>query len=186
MNKEAKTLYRDGAFWSDEWTVLAEDADFSGRSHILIPFDAALMFLSQCNEKPEHFGVLVDADDDVEALAPHLDSVSVVAISFPGFADGRGFSSARLLRERLNFTGEIRAMGHYILDQMPLLARCGVDAFMISSDKVRAGLERGEWPEVTHYYQPVAADGADAIASRPWLRRKSTHPNRTGESSDRG
>ncbi|WP_319531722.1 DUF934 domain-containing protein [uncultured Cohaesibacter sp.] len=185
MNKQTKTLFRDGAFLADIWTELAEDAVYSGQNLVLVPFAQAIEYLKAGREMPEDFGVQVGSADDVEALAPFLGSIAVISLNFPSFADGRGFSSARLLRERLKFTGEIRASGHYILDQMPFLKRCGVDAFMISSDKVRAGLERGEWPEVTHYYQPVAGDGAGGVASRPWLRRKVEVPDQR-ESRTRG
>lgn len=173
LKKEtAPTLYRDGAFHYDQWQVLEEGAELCGMNNVLVPFKQALDLFAARTNLPQAFGVVVDADDDVAELEPYLDKITVVAVSFPGFGDGRGFSSARLLKERFGFKGEIRAVGHYILDQMPFLVRCGVDSFVISSPKVRAGLERGEWPEVTNYYQPTGADGDKIIASRPWLRRK--------------
>ncbi|PLW77554.1 DUF934 domain-containing protein [Cohaesibacter celericrescens] len=168
----APTLYRDGAFHQDLWTTLEEGADLSDMNNVLVPFKQALeLFVARTN-LPQAFGVVVGAEDDVAELAPYLDKIAVIDVSFPGFGDGRSFSSARLLKERFGFNGEIRAVGNYILDQMPFLVRCGVDSFVISSPKVRVGLERGDWPEVTNYYQPTGADGDKTIARRPWLRSK--------------
>ena len=168
----APTLYKNGQFIKDDWSFLDEGIDYAGADRVLVPFDQAITWLGESKNAPALFGVLVMPDDDVAVLAPYLDRVAVIAVSFPAFSDGRGFSSARLLRERFGFKGEIRAVGNYILDQMPFLLRCGVDAFAVTSDKVRAGLERGDWPEVSHYYQPTGTDQAEPIASRPWLRRR--------------
>ena len=75
-----------------------------------------------------HSAVQLEPGDDLSLLLDHLDSIDLVAINFPGFMDGRGFTYARELRER-GFTGEIRAVGHFIRDQLTYLARVGVNAF---------------------------------------------------------
>jgi uncharacterized protein (DUF934 family) len=59
----------------------------------------------------------------------------MVAVHFPKFNDGRGYSSARLLRERLGFAGELRAVGDVLRDQLFLLARCGFDSFALRADQ---------------------------------------------------
>ncbi|XYK82861.1 MAG: DUF934 domain-containing protein [Labrenzia sp.] len=83
--------------------------------------------------------------------------------------DGRGFSTARDLREHLNYQGDIRAVGSYILDQVPLARRCGVSSFEISKPKV---LKAGEWPEVTKYLQPAFGSIEEIPeGTRPWDRR---------------
>ena len=169
-----KTLYKDGSFIADDWSYAEEGADISSLSKHFISHDAALSLFGKDVEIAGELGVIITPDDDIEDLAGHLTKIAAVAVAFPSFADGRGFSTARLLRERYGFDGQIRATGSYILDQMPMLERCGVDAFEISSNKVRAGLERGEWPEVTHYYQPTSQDGDELAGKRPWLRRKAS------------
>jgi len=68
-------------------------------------------------------------------LFEHLRAIPLVAINFPVFTDGRGFSYGRELRER-GFTGELRASGHFIRDQMTYLARCGFDAFQLADESV--------------------------------------------------
>ena len=73
-------------------------------------------------------GVVLEADQPPSAIEPALSSLALVAINFPVFTDGRGFSYARELRDR-GFTGEIRATGHFIRDQLYYLQRCGFNAF---------------------------------------------------------
>ena len=63
-----------------------------------------------------------------------LSSLSVIAIHFPAFVDGRGFSHARLLRERFDFQGDIRALGHFIPDQLGYLLRVGFTSFQFTEE----------------------------------------------------
>jgi len=83
--------------------------------------------------------------DDARALLPHLDRLALVEITFPAFGDGRGYSSAQILREE-GFTGELRASGDVLVDQLPYMRRCGFDAFApdapIDADVMKAALNR--------------------------------------------
>ncbi len=102
-------------------------------------------FLEQSNSN----AVRVEPGDDARALLPHLDRISLVEVNFPAFGDGRGYSSARILREA-GYKGEIRAVGDVLVDQLPYMKRCGFDAFepdaALNSDDVKNALDR--WPEV--------------------------------------
>ncbi|HEV2700882.1 MAG TPA: DUF934 domain-containing protein [Steroidobacteraceae bacterium] len=100
-------------------------------------------------------GVRVAPADKVEDLAPHLAGIAVVAIEFPSPGDGRGFTSARLLRQRYAFTGEIRAIGAGVKqDLLFFMTRCGIDAFELvateNEAEARAALNR-----FTLAYQPA-------------------------------
>jgi uncharacterized protein (DUF934 family) len=77
-------------------------------------------------------GVLLEPNDDPAELAKDLDRLSLVAINFPKFADGRGYSSAVLLRTRHGYRGELRAVGDVGRDQLFYLKRCGFDAFALA------------------------------------------------------
>ena len=76
-----------------------------------------------------------------------------------------------MIREKFGFEREIRARGAYIIDQMPMLTRCGVTSFDVSSDAVKAGLDRGLWPDMPRYYQHALDAGRITYvdAKRPWL-----------------
>lgn len=72
--------------------------------------------------------VWVDSDEAIDPLKDQLKQLTLVAIHFPAFADGRGFSLGRMVRERFAFNGEIRAFGNVIQDQAHFLKRCGFNA----------------------------------------------------------
>jgi len=81
-------------------------------------------FLGQSNAT----AVRIEAGDDARALLPYLDRIALVEVSFPKFRDGRGYSTGRILREA-GYTGELRAQGDVLVDQIPLMRRCGFDSF---------------------------------------------------------
>jgi uncharacterized protein (DUF934 family) len=103
-------------------------------------WDAAqLLTLAQWKEKRaaptqagERVGVRLEPADDPAELAPDVDRIQLVAINFPKFADGRGYSSAVLLRTRFGYRGELRAIGDVGRDQLFYLRRCGFDAFALA------------------------------------------------------
>lgn len=104
-------------------------------------------------------GVRLNADESPEELGDDVHRLSVVVIVFPKFRDGRGFSWARMLRTRLNFTGEVRAGGDFLYDQISYLVRTGFDAFESNftlEDFTRA------LSEMSAVYQP-SADGKKTI-----------------------
>ena len=110
-------------------------------------------------------GVWLDSDEGPEALEPYLSKLSLIAINFPKFADGRGYSYARILRDRFRYKGELRAMGDILHDQMFYLMRCGFDAFAVREDKdahiVIEGLN-----DFSEYYQ------ASTNEKTPLFRRR--------------
>ena len=81
--------------------------------------------------RPHEVGVWLDSHEGPETIADNLAHFAVIGVNFPKFADGRGYSTARLLRERFAYTGEIRALGDVLQDQLFLLKRCGFDAFAV-------------------------------------------------------
>ena len=109
-------------------------------------------FLDQSNA----VSVRVEAGDDVRRLAPHLDRIRLIEVDFPKFRDGRGFSSARVLRE-MGYTGEIKATGDVLVDLVYFMRRCGFDSFApdvpFNDADVQAALTR--YP---HVYQHAADD----------------------------
>ena len=80
-------------------------------------------------------GVWLDSSEGPEALVGDLDALSIIAVNFPKFADGRSYSTAHLLRERYGYRGEIRAIGDVLHDQLFFMKRCGIDAYAVRADK---------------------------------------------------
>jgi uncharacterized protein (DUF934 family) len=85
--------------------------------------------------------VRIEPADDARALIAHLGRIALIEIGFPSFRDGRGYSSARILREA-GYDGELRAEGDVLVDQLPLMRRCGFDSFAPRAPIDPAALQR--------------------------------------------
>ena len=107
-------------------------------------------FLGQSNAT----AVRIEAGEDARALLPHLDRLALVEVSFPSFRDGRGYSAASVLREA-GYAGELRAEGDVLVDQIPLMRRCGFDSFAAAKPVDRAALARA-LDRHAHVYQRAA------------------------------
>jgi uncharacterized protein (DUF934 family) len=114
--------------------------------------------------------LVLEAGDDPAAVAGRIGEFDAVLIRFPVFSDGRGFSTARLLRDRYGFAGIIRAEGHFILDQIPFLLRVGVDQFAVSHAPTIERLARNALPAVELFLQP-AIGPEEPAGRRAWARR---------------
>ena len=138
-------LISKGGIVSDSWHPVNPEATPSSQQQILS--------LEQWLEQPQKAGWAVQLEPG-QAPAPlfaHLDDIPLVAINFPVFTDGRGFSYARELRQR-GFKGELRACGHLIRDQLTYLKRCGFDAFQMADETdLEEALE--SLADFSEYYQ---------------------------------
>src|SRR5690554_3474738 len=121
----------------DQWTLLSADAqleDVLQTQQAIVPLTLWQQHKNQLKPiKP--LGVWLDAHEVIEDLADDLTFFDVIALNFPAFTDGRHFSSARLLRERYAYTGEVRAIGDVLRDQLYFMQRCGFDAYAIRADR---------------------------------------------------
>jgi uncharacterized protein (DUF934 family) len=113
-------------------------------------------FLGQSNAT----AVRLEAGEDARLLLPHLERLALVEVSFPKFREGRGYSAGRILREA-GYAGELRAQGDVLVDQIPLMRRCGFDSFAPEAPIDRTVLDAA-LARYPHPYQP-AADGAQPI-----------------------
>ena len=90
--------------------------------------DHAAVTVDSCCDQTNATAVRIEPGDDARVLLPFLDRLALIEVNFPAFGDGRGYSSARILREA-GFTGELRAVGDVGIDQLSHMRRCGFDAF---------------------------------------------------------
>ncbi len=127
------------------------------------PAQEPAVTVDACCEQTNATAVRIEPGDDARELLPYLDRLALIEVNFPAFGDGRGYSSARILREA-GYTGELRAVGDVLVDQVAYMRRCGFDAFEpdgpLDADDLEAALNR--WPEV---YQE-AADSRTPIWSK--------------------
>jgi uncharacterized protein (DUF934 family) len=155
-------LVKGNTLIEDSWVSIPDDAEINGD---LGEAQAIIVSLTRWRDERAALalrsgpvGVQFEPDESVHDLVDDASGVNklpdLVALNFPAFKDGRGFSQARLLRDRLGFEGEIRATGNVIPDQAIFLDRCGVDTVHLPDD---VAVERwlAERTSVEIYYQPA-------------------------------
>jgi uncharacterized protein (DUF934 family) len=123
---------------ADSWQLLKSAQDGSvtvpAEGDVIVPLGVWRAQRDTLLKRAGKLGVWLDSNEDPAPLADDLRHFEVIAVNFPQFVDGRGYSIARLLRERHGWRGELRAIGDVLRDQLFYLARCGFDAF-----ELRAG-----------------------------------------------
>ncbi len=128
---------------ADGWVNFDGDAgSIRGQQDVILPLDVWREYKAQWQGRVGRVGVLLSPADDVSVLAADLSELDLVAVSFPSFIDGRGYSQARLLRERFSFLGELRAVGDVLIDQLFYLRRCGFDSFALRDDQDLASAQQ--------------------------------------------
>lgn len=141
----------------DNWTPFTglEDVDNLPTGDIYIPLEEWQGKREALLQRNSRLGVILENTDEVDILAADLDRLDLIVLQFPKMADGRAFSQARLLRDRLGYKGEIRAVGDVLQDQVFYMQRCGFNSFELRDDQdiptVIAAFD-----EMTVTYQPAA------------------------------
>jgi uncharacterized protein (DUF934 family) len=164
-------LVRNGKITEDAFVLVADDAEIPSNGAAII---SAARFL----DNPEvlscragRTGVIWPNHRDLDDLVPYLDRLAVVALVFPTFRDGRAYSQARLLRERYDFHGEVRATGQVLRDQFLFMLRAGFDAFEVTKP-ADAEAFAGTVQRYSVFYQPTG-DGRLTALHRRMLSRHS-------------
>jgi uncharacterized protein (DUF934 family) len=127
-------ILKDTQVVSDNWILLDENAESLPTGDLLLSFEQWQSFAEQLSNHSGSIGVWLEGHAEIEQIIEPLLNLPLIAINFPKFADGRGFSAARLIKERYNYAGELRAIGGFIRDQLYLLNRCGFNAFQFSDE----------------------------------------------------
>jgi uncharacterized protein (DUF934 family) len=153
-------LLKNGALVDDRWRRLADDDPLPGPDAVIVTLarwraDRALA------GRNGPLGLALKNSEPVQPLANEIHHFELVALEFPKFTDGRAYSQARLLRERLGFAGELRATGQVLPDQLFFMRRCGFDAFDLAKGEPVEAWQRG-MASFSVFYQP-AADGREPV-----------------------
>jgi uncharacterized protein (DUF934 family) len=127
-------LLEHGRVAEDRFVPVADDAALPADAPALISLVRLQRDADALAGRNAELGVQVGSATHPDDIAPFLDRVSLVAIEFPKFRDGRGFTIARTLRERYGYTGDIRAVGHVLPDQHLFLLRCGFSGVAVPDD----------------------------------------------------
>ncbi|UIK07252.1 DUF934 domain-containing protein [Neorhizobium galegae] len=168
MTQEPRLWRETGFVENDPWVIETEEVKATEDQKVLLPLDEMIARAEESNDVG--LGVLIRPADDVRKLEPYLYRIEIVAVDFPAFNDGRAFSHASLLRDRLGYRNELRAVGDVLIDQVPLMLRCGIDSFSVKNATALKRLEEGRLPGIAEHYQPTARH-AEKGEGYSWRRR---------------
>jgi len=155
---------KSGHVADDPYVRVLDDAPIPDGVSVLLPAARFLADASELVAREAPLGVLWPNNRRVAELEPWLDRLSVIALVFPSFRDGRAYSQARLLRERYGYRGELRATGDILRDQFQFLLRAGFDAFEVRKP-ADAQVFAQAAARFSVFYQP-AADGRLPVQRR--------------------
>ncbi len=162
-------IWRETGFVDgDPWVIETDDVKAGEDEKALLPLDQFIEKAESSNDIG--LGVLIKPADDVRRLEPYLYRIELAAVEFPAFNDGRAFSHASLLRDRLAYRNELRAVGDVLIDQVPLMLRCGIDSFAVTNATALKRLQENRLPGIAVHYQPTAR-AADQGEGYSWRRR---------------
>lgn len=158
-------LVRNDALVDDPYVAVSAGADLPPEGPVLVDLETWERARSELLARDAAVGVRLRSDQSPELLAEDLDEIDLVALEFPAFRDGRAYSYARILRERYGFTGEIRAVGDVLMEQLHFMLRTGFDAFEIEGDDP-LGQYRRALTDFSVWYQPTGDGRPTAIQLR--------------------
>jgi uncharacterized protein (DUF934 family) len=158
-------LVSEGRIVADPWRHLDDDEPLPASAAVTVSASRWSRERDALYRSNGELGLRLPNDIAATTLTrPEVERLRLIMLSFPRFTDGRAYSQARLLRDRLGFRGELRATGHVLRDQLLFMRRCGFDAFELDE---RALTE--DWlaalGDFDVFYQPAADD-------RPWIMRQ--------------
>lgn len=147
---------------ADSWTHVADEAPLPAGAPAIVGLARWKAEHATLARRNAPLGVRLESHERAEAIAADVAHLALVALDFPKLGDGRAYSTARLLRERYGYAGELRATGQVLHDQLFAMARCGFDSFEFARGADTDGVAR-VLEEITVVYQP-AADGRATAA----------------------
>lgn len=148
-------LLKDGRLTDDPWLTVADDAELPLGRYVIVTLDRWRGERDTLVGRNAPLGLRLKSDQRPDEVVADLHHFDVIALEFPTFRDGRAYSTARRLRERFGYTGEVRAVGNVLRDQWAFMRRCGFDAFEVDhADAERAWAD--SVGEIGVVYQPAA------------------------------
>ncbi|MCP5083612.1 MAG: DUF934 domain-containing protein [Alphaproteobacteria bacterium] len=122
-------LERNGQISDDLWIAVGDDEDLPAQGDTIVSYGRLPL------DAPGRLGISLSNDLDVGGLDLQVDGLSLIVLNFPSFADGRAYSQARALRQDLDYSGELRATGHLLPDQLGFMVEVGFDSFDLQTDR---------------------------------------------------
>jgi len=127
-------IIRKRAIIADDFVYIGDDDPLPAHGKVIVTLARYAGAVGELHERYAQLGVRVPSDKLPEDI-PQLSRLALIAIEFPKFTDGRGYSVGRMLRDRYRFRGELRAVGWVLRDHLFYMERCGFDAFDLRPGK---------------------------------------------------
>jgi uncharacterized protein (DUF934 family) len=163
-------IFKGHGFIEDEWAIVADDAPVPAGNAVV----SKARFVTErdaLTARNAPLGLVLRSGETLDGLEEDLERFGLIVLDIPKYTDGRSYSTARLLRERYKYAGELRATGDVLRDQIMFLHRVGFDSFDVTHEGTIAALRDGKIKLVHKHYQPAAREDEEAApGSRPWLR----------------
>ncbi len=158
-------LVRNDSLEADEYQVAVDADTIPASGPVLVDLDTWVASRERLLARGDAIGVRLRSDQSPELLADDLPKLSLIALEFPAFRDGRAYTYARMLRERFGFSGEVRAVGDVLMEQLHFMIRTGFDAFEIAGDNPLEQYRQAK-ADFSVWYQPTGDGRATAIQKR--------------------
>ena len=157
-------LIRDGAVETDDWVAVADGDPVPGDGAVLVSLERWRAQRAELLTRGAPLGVRLQSAEAAADIADDVARLDLIALEFPVFTDGRAYSTARLLRERYGYMGELRAVGSVLRDQLLFMRRCGFDSFEVRERDADAWHEAVR--EINVFYQPAGDRRITALQLR--------------------
>ncbi len=158
-------IVKDGRVMEDAWQAADDAAPLPAAGPVLVSSQRWAEDRHQLLTRNAPLGVRLGAGELAETVAADVERLQLIALPFPTFRDGRAFSTARILRQRYRYAGELRAVGDVLRDQLLFMVRCGFDAVEID-DADAAATWAAEMQRFSVVYQSAADARRPATALR--------------------
>ena len=162
-------LIRQGKIAEDPYRRVGDDEALPADGAVLVSLARWQADRAALLERADPVGVVLQSDQSPELIGDDLGRIALIALEFPQFRDGRAYSYARILRERFGYSGEVRAVGDVLMEQLHFMLRTGFDAFEIEGEDPLAQFEAAQ-SDFTVWYQPTGDGHRTATELRHRLR----------------
>ena len=138
----------------DDWVRYDRFRPLGGVRRVLVNLEDLERYPRYFERSLFQLGVELEAEDQIDDIAGWLPRIDLISVNFGGFADGRPFSQAKLLRDRFGYRGDIRARGEVVRDQLSFMQRCGINQFCLAEGE-DLELALAAFHDISESYQPV-------------------------------
>ena len=167
-----------GALQPNNWRFVGDDAAIPAEEPVTVSLKRWQAEAETLRGRNTPIGVRLKNDEQALALGDDVHRLSLIEVEFPKFTDGRAFSQARILRDKLGYQGELRAVGTILRDQYLYMTRCGIDLVELPEDKPIDGY-LAALKEFSAWYQPASDGRVDRAGAPP--PRQDARPAERGD-----